>query len=139
MGNCIFCGKPAGFLKNEHKECREASERERQRKEALIIKGRQEMVGLVSSAINAGDGLDSLEQQLRNIAEAHSIDPSQIEIFLIRGWESALESALEDGVLSDKEEAILIAFAERFSLSQTELDTKGFYTQMIQAGHLEIF
>ncbi len=27
MGICRFCGKPAGFLKREHKECRERHNR----------------------------------------------------------------------------------------------------------------
>lgn len=136
MGNCIFCGKPAGFLRKEHKECRQEYEEEKQQKEALVNKGRQEMLETVCSTINTGATLDSLEQQLNDIAEAHSIDPSQTKTLLIEGWEDAVESALEDGVLSDDEESRLSTFIEHFSLSQNELDINGSYTKMVHAGVL---
>ncbi len=136
MGDCIYCGKPAGFLKTSHKECKEAFETEKRQKEALYQEGHQEMIELVSSTINHGNPLDSLEQQLHGLAEAHSIDPSQIKRELVTGWEKAVQTALEDRVLSVEEETRLSTFADRFGLSQVDLDTNGSYTQMIQAGVL---
>ena len=136
MGNCTYCGKPAGFLRNSHNECKEAFEREKRQQEALREKGHQEIVELVSSAINHGNSLDSLEKQLLSIAESHSIDPSPTKKYLIMGWENAVQTALEDGVLSEEEETSLITFKNHFALSQTDLSTDGSYTQMVQAGAL---
>jgi hypothetical protein len=147
MGYCIYCGKPAGLLRQEHKECREAFEKEEQRKRDLIEKeerrkgdliekGNREMVHLVTSTIVQGKPLDSLEQQLHGIAEAHSINSPNIKEYLIKGWTEAVETALEDRVLTSEEETRLTAIKEKFSLSQDDLDRNGLYTKVVQAGVL---
>ena len=136
MGDCIYCGKPAGLLKKEHKECRDSFEKENRRKSELIENGKREMTSLVSSTFIQGKPLDSLEQELRKIAESHLIDSSNIKEYLIKGWEEAIEMALEDNVLSKEEEAKLAGIREKFSLSQDDLDKNGAYTKLVQASVL---
>jgi len=91
------------------------------------------MVSLVSSTITGGKSLDSLEQELGSISKSHFINSSDIKSYLIDGWENALETALDDQVLTEQEEAILVAFKEKFSLSQDDLDEDGAYTKLVQA------
>lgn len=136
MGDCIYCGKSAGFLKKEHRECKGLFEKENRRKKNLLEKGNREMVALVSSTIIEGEPLNSLEQELRSIAESHSINSSDIKGYLIKGWEEAIGTALEDGVLTKEEESRLADIRERFSLSQADLDKNGAYTKLVQASVL---
>jgi len=136
MGDCIYCGKPAGFLKNEHRECKDLFEKENRRKQDLFEKGNREMVALVSSTITEGKPLNSLEQELRSIAESHSINSLDIKGHLIKGWEEAIDKSLEDGVLTKEEDSRLTDIRERFSLSQADLDKNGAYTKLVQAAVL---
>lgn len=125
MGNCSYCGKPAGLLKNTHKECEETFRR-----------GERQLVAVITSDINQGKPLDSLEQALKNIAKDHFIRPSDIQKYLVQGWEEAVKAALEDNVLTQEEEHRLTAFANRFSLSQEQVDKNGAFTQLVHAGVL---
>ncbi len=125
MGDCVYCGKPAGFLKKEHKECRQA-----------VDSGDKSMVALVSSTIAQDRPFESLDHELRQIATDHFIDPSSAAKYLARGWEAAVEVLLDDGVLTEGEEAKLMAFGEHFNLAQHDLDLHGAYTQVVHAAVL---
>ena len=52
---------------------------------------------------------------------------------LIRAWETAVEGALEDGLLSLDEENALAKYAGYFSLTQQDLDQNGVQTSLVQA------
>jgi len=125
MGNCIHCGKSAGLLKNEHKECRQRFD-----------EGRQMMTALVSSTILQGKALDTLESELENIARSHLIDPSETRGYLSRGWELAVDLALDHGLLSREEESRLVALRDRYALSQEELNRNGAYMRVAHAAVL---
>ena len=70
---------------------------------------------------------------MTSIAKSHFVKSPDIRSYLINGWENAVETALEDRVLTEQEESRLTAFRGRFSLSQDELDKDGAYTRSIQA------
>lgn len=125
MGDCIYCGKTAGLLNKEHKECRLTHDA-----------GSQHMTALVSSTILQGKPLDTLESELENIARSHFIDASQTRGYLIKGWELAAHLALDDHLLSEEEESRLAALRDRYSLSQEELDRNGAYMRVGKAAVL---
>ena len=55
---------------------------------------------------------------------------------LIRAWETAVQGALEDGLLSLDEENTLARYADHFSLTQQDLDQNGVQTSLVQAAVL---
>ena len=55
---------------------------------------------------------------------------------LIRAWETAVQGALEDGLLSLDEENALARYADHFSLTQQDLDQNGVQTSLVQAAVL---
>ena len=51
-------------------------------------------------------------------------------------WETAVQGALEDGLLSLDEENALARYADHFSLAQQDLDQNGVQTSLVQAAVL---
>ena len=132
MGNCIHCGKSAGFLRTKHPECEERQE-QRQRE---IEEGRDLISEAVSSSIIASGNFSNLEQSIVDIEASHSISENNRRELLVTGWERSVDHFLEDGVLDESEEKRLLHFQDHFSLSQEELDVRGALTKTTKAAVL---
>ncbi len=132
MGNCKFCGKPAGFLRSKHAECEE----QHQQHERVIQSGRQQIAVEVLRAIKGSESFDGLEKTIAEIEQSSFVPSADRKTLLIKGWENAIEQFLEDGVLDTTEEKRLVEFKERFALSQSELDKNGALTKTAKAAIL---
>jgi hypothetical protein len=126
MGNCIYCGKPAGFFKKKHSAC-----------EILYQNGWKTMIETAKKSVVSDKGFNSLLPQLNNIATKSYISKDKIREVLIKGWSNAVTDFLEDGVLSEDEENHLNEFQEHFDLSQSELDSSGSFTKIVKAAILK--
>lgn len=125
MADCIFCGKSAGFFRKFHKKCWYRYEQGK-----LLIKN------LVAKTGAKGGKLKNLESSVDKIAMESSIDRQTLENLVIEGWEKAVETAFEDGVLSKEEEDSLADLMEYFSLTQEMLDQNGAHTKVVKGGVL---
>src|SRR5690606_25155994 len=125
MGNCIHCGEAAGFLKKAHKECKENHRQ-----------GRSEIAALVRNAAAHPNDLTSLAASIYRIATSAHIDRNTLKALVVSGWEQAVESAFEDGILTREEEAALGEVRQHFSLTQQDLDKNGALTRMIKGAVL---
>lgn len=125
MGDCAFCGKPAGFLRKEHKECR-------QRFEA----GKELFLAQITSAVSRGTEPTVLETELTDIARSHFISDQDFQSLLVQGWEQAVAEALDDHILSDQEEERLKAVTDHFGLQRDQLDSRGILTKLVKAAIL---
>lgn len=76
--------------------------------------------------------LTNLNDRLVEIAKDSFIPPDQVREALIDGWKQAVNHFLEDSNLDAQEEARLTRFAERFALTQEDLDKTGAYTQFVK-------
>ena len=123
MGNCKFCGKPAGFLHSEHTEC-----------EQLHENSKAQIVAEILQALSPTGSADALQSHLTEIAQDGYISENERQTLLIRGWASAADRFLEDGVFDESEEKRLIDFQTRFSLSESDLDANGAFTKITKAG-----
>jgi len=126
MGNCKYCGKPAGLLKSEHAECAEKYQN-----------GRDLMIGIAKEAALSGKDTETLQDRLSGIAVENYIPISDIKLLLIEGFSKAVEQSLEDGVLTKEEENALMGYKNQFSLPQDELDAhSGSYSRLAKAAIL---
>jgi hypothetical protein len=132
LGNCIYCGKPAGFFRSRHAECEEQHEQ----RERVIEAGRQQIAVEVLRAIKGSENFDGLEKTIAEIERSSFVPSVDRKVLLINGWEAAVEQFLEDGVLDTTEEKRLVEFKERFALSQSELDRNGAMTKTAKAAVL---
>ena len=125
MGDCIYCGKPAGFLRRSHRECREKHDL-----------GWEAMVRLARDAVLGTEELEGIEDRLARMAEEHFIKGERVREALIAGWEEAVQHFLDDGDLAPGEEELLAAYVEYFGFSQEDLDKGGAYTKFVQGAVL---
>jgi hypothetical protein len=132
LGDCRFCGKPAGLLRTSHPECQE-----RQLKRERVAQGGRQRISIeVLRAIKGTASFDELETAISEIQRSSFIDSTERNALLLQGWQSTVEHFLEDGLLDATEEHRLAEFQERFALSQAELDRSGSLTRVAKAGVL---
>jgi len=125
MGNCVYCGQDAGFLRKMHDICKEMHEA-----------GQKMITGLVATNILSQLNIDQLNKTLDEIAEKSFIRKDTIKDLKIAGWEAALNSVLADNFLSIEEENKLAEARDKFFFQQNELDKHGCYTRLVQSSVL---
>jgi hypothetical protein len=125
MGNCIYCGKPAGFLKKAHKECFEKYEQ-----------GKVKIISLVSKIATEGDDIQQLKNSIEQIAEKSYIKNETLNSIVSLGWEKSVELALDDDLLSKEEEEMLINLMSHFSIPEQVLDRNGAYSKLVKGAVL---
>lgn len=132
MGSCIYCGKPAGFLRGKHKECEE----QHQQHERAIQRGREFILCEAAGAIQTGECYDKLIQKITSIEQKSEVPNTERNSLLVRAWETAVDKFLDDGILDEVEEKRLLGFKEHFGLSHDELDKNGALTKTTKAAIL---
>jgi len=123
MSKCEFCGEEAGILRKRHKECQDKHDR-----------GIEEIKSLTAEAAVGHQELASVKERAARLASESFIPDSELPSLTIQGWEHAVQSALEDDILTKEEEDALEAFREHFSLTQSDLDAHGAYTTLVKGG-----
>lgn len=106
MGNCKYCGEPAGLLRRQHAECAE-----------LIEKGRREILAAVSDAASGSAEMNGLPTRVSDISARSYIDDGERRRLLVLGWTNRVNACLEDGVLDEGEEKRLADLKDIFALS----------------------
>ena len=87
------------------------------------------------AAISVQDGDGHLQDLALSIGQT-DLGQGEANRLLIRAWETAVQGALEDGLLSLDEENALARYADHFSLTQQALDRNGVQTSLVQAAVL---
>jgi len=134
LGNCKYCGKPAGFLRSKHAECWEQN----QKHERVIQNGRDQIAAAIRHAVINSSDLSELEKTITEIEKSSFVPSSERKALLVNGWGSAVNMFLEDGILDTKEKKQLIEFKEHFALSQDDLSTNSALERVIQNGRDQI-
>lgn len=125
MGDCRYCGKPAGLWRSVHRECQTRHDA-----------GRAEIMALVKTATRDPSAISTLPAAAGAVAERHLIAGSDLPGIIIEGWEKAVEGAFDDGVLSEEEEANLGEIQRYFGYGQHELDRNGAFTRVVKGSVL---
>jgi hypothetical protein len=125
MGICVYCHKPAGFLRTAHKECKKQHQ-----------SGEQRILSLVAGMTAKSVSEKQLEAIIKNEAKNSFIDEKTQKKLIIAGWEQAVERAFDDGLLSQEEEDALVELQTHFNLTQDSLDTHGAYSKVVKGAVL---
>jgi len=132
LGNCKYCGKPAGFLRSKHAECEE----ENRKRDYAIQNANAQILSEALGAISGTDTFSILEARITELEQANRISSDQRKPVLIRAWEKSVDGFLEDGILDASEEKRLVEFRDHFGLSQADLNSNGALTKTAKAGVL---
>jgi hypothetical protein len=125
MSKCDLCGQDAGILRKRHKEC-----------ESRHAEGVANIIALACDAALAKITVDALPGRAKQMADNASISQANLTGLYANGFERAVQSVLQDGVMTEQEEEQLEAFMKALGLGQKELDALGAYTTMVKAGIL---
>lgn len=118
MGLCRFCGKPAGFLRREHRECRE-----KYNSGTFVI--RSMIADSLSNEVN-GD-------EVFQIARESYIGGNELKSLILDGLEEAIDKALGDNVLTQDEEEKIKDVLLKFGFNLDELSSTKTYEKFIKA------
>ena len=132
MGNCTYCGNPAGFLRSRHAEC----EQEHQKRQRVVAEGKERITTEVSRVIKGTESFGDLEKTITEIEKTSLVPSSERNALLISAWEASVDKFLEDGVLDEAEEKRLVEFKNHFAFSQSDLDKNGALTKTAKAAVL---
>ena len=84
------------------------------------------------AALSTGDGGAAL-QELDNTLRRAMMSAASHRQPLIRGWEEAVETSIEDGIVTLDEENALFQYPDCLGLSAAEVNADGAHTSLIQA------
>lgn len=136
MGNCVHCGKPAGFLRSSHAECRvkhrdeqnQLAEKEKARKLRRVAFERE-----IEQAIVDRVPAIEIEQRLAEQSEDDWLTSQQRTDLICRGWARYVDHALSDDLLADEEISHLEDLISRFDLPAEQLNVDGALARMAKA------
>lgn len=132
MGNCIYCGKKAGFWKSVHPEC----QLEQEKKKELLDKACQSALALAMRAAKGDIDSTNIKEQLQEMASASSFSPTLLKGIAVLAWEKTLEEYLEEKVFTAQEENDLMKYAHFLDLGQEDLNKNGGVFRATQAAIL---
>lgn len=105
MASCTYCGRKAGFLRSQHKEC-----------ENRYRLAWSEMVELAAEGARDERIERPLLPTLTEIAEANFMTGQQVGDALVAGWRQVVDEFLDDRLLTEDEEQKLLAFTDQYQL-----------------------
>ncbi len=108
MANCMFCNRPAGFLRSSHSACKQAH-----------AAGMRDIATLVGRADLAPE--ESAERILQTAEEARITDA--LKQALGNGWAACVEAALAKSGVDATEEDRLDAVLDRFGYTREDVDS----------------
>ena len=80
-----------------------------------------------------GHGGGGTLQELENTLRRTSMSNTHRRQLLVRAWETAVEGAIEDGVISLDEENALSRYLDHFGLTTQDVNLNGAHTSVVQA------
>jgi hypothetical protein len=122
VSNCIFCGKPAGFLHTRHHQCAEAHEIGRRLISDLILH-------FPSSLVSIENTLGEIKQ----VAENSFISEAELKQFSIDAWSTAVEQSFDHMMLTIAIERRLIELKDGLSLSTNDLARMRGWERLVEA------
>lgn len=114
MGICKFCGLKAGLFSSVHKQC-----------EQNYKEGKNSILSKTSEAITSQTDFSELNSEIAIIEKTNHISKAETNELFTTAFDKAVESFLEDGIISKDEEEKIIKFKDHFNLDQDILDKNG--------------
>ena len=128
MPNCKYCGLPAKWYTNRHKECALAHD--------------QAKVAVAQTAqfavMNHRD-LKEVNRELTSHTQSGYLAPKDVEQSILKGLVSAVEHFLNDNYLSKEEEASLQTYMNGLPISEAFLQASGLIEQVVKASLIRSF
>lgn len=119
MGVCRYCKQDAGWFRAKHAEC-----------DALHRKGRGAYHDLARRVATRGDDAGRFASDADALARKHYLSAGERRELALAGWRAAVESALDDHVLSAEEEKHLAAAVRVLGLPAEKIHAGDEWTRL---------
>lgn len=132
MGDCIYCGKPAGIFRSRHKECQVAEESRIEASRALIELAESTLSKGALLALSGGMDVSELLTVIDAASGENGLSQSVVRKILVSSWEAALNESLEDGVFDETEQGRLISYLEKLGITSDEVNETGAFSRLVK-------
>ena len=117
MGNCIYCGRPAGILRSSHKECQE-----------LLAKGKQQIsLVMTDTALSPSETVF----QIKSMARRHHVGEEHLHAALAEGWTACVRAQLKVNGLNRSEEKRLNSILDQFDKKISDIDRNSLWERVL--------
>ena len=110
MGECKYCGRPAGLMKSQHAECRD-------KHDTAIKRIPQAFTKWVESEYPAAD----FHRDTAKFAKSNFVSDDELRALTLSAFGTAIDKALEDHLLTTEEEDKLASLLKEFGLTLNDL------------------
>jgi hypothetical protein len=114
MATCIYCGKPAGFFRWFHKQCRELHKTAATKIPELFVE-----------ALESSMEPSKVHALAEKIARTHYVADTEIRKLAIRGLRSTIDKACEQHGLSEHDDQRIVGLCNSFGVTANELGRTG--------------
>lgn len=122
MANCTYCGKAAGPGNHWHNECTK-----------LYVSGEHWIAAMIGAFVSNERETSELKRAIDLVAKMSYISASALRPLILDGWKQAVDQALQDHVLTFREEKALYQIVSQFNLSDDEMKKDGVISRVDQA------
>lgn len=150
MGTCTHCGKSAGLFRSAHPECQAKAEQRAKDEDAARQKlehqaaersqraaaGARALRDSLARAIATGEDIKSVDRLASDLVADEVIDFDARRSALAAGWVQAVKQLLDDGVLTQDEEARLMEAKDRLHIATGDVTADGAYGRVAFASQL---
>jgi hypothetical protein len=112
MGNCRYCGKPAGFLRSSHPTC-----------DALRKTGLAEIPRRFDAYLDNPVKASDLKAEVTDLARTHLISDAELTRMAIAGLDDLVNDSLQDHLLTEEEESRIEDVRREFDFTPEESRT----------------
>jgi hypothetical protein len=125
MGDCIYCGQSAGFLKSKHQAC-----------ELNHQTGSVQIIENIKNAIMSNSDYNRLENDVKDIASKRNIKPLELNDLYTEGFDKAVNFFLDDSIITTDEELKIYKFRRHFNFGQEIIDKNGSLQKIVKSSIL---
>jgi hypothetical protein len=130
VGNCAFCGQPAGFLRSEHPECRKRDDERRAEQARLLADLERDATEV---ALHGEAALAAAVPQLTQRASAPDLAGANTRGAIVKAWGSAINRLLDGEGVTKESETALARYAAAFALTDAEKREGDALDRMVKA------
>lgn len=139
MGDCTYCGKPAGWFRSFHVECLRlntqamADKAKAEKQAELALSNLNE---LLIRQVREEEPIATLCETVEGAIHSGVLSTSERATFLLKVWSDAVDHFLEDGLLTVEEEARVNALINAWGLDSKTLEKSGAFWRIGKASVL---
>ncbi len=116
MGNCIFCGEPAGWFMDSHDECKVENEK------AMVIDRKiWDIIPMITESLKMKDRFHNIELRVDEISDEIGLSDEYWEILYMEAFDDFISSMTPSALTKDIE-MLLKNYVKYFRLTEVKLN-----------------